>query len=154
MTVTKSGEMGGIGNIRANVTLRTVRDYYEDGTLHQQWQQYGETSDNVYHEWTQFSYDALGRTVETREYGGGTVKDRKVTGMVYDVLGRVAQVTDPDRNVTKFEYDNYGRQTAELILLGGVWVARVQRYDAFGNLVQTVDRNKRAIQYTYDALGR
>lgn len=73
------------------------------------------------------------------------------TELTYDVLGRVAQVRDPNGKLWTFEYDEFGRMTNATDPLGHTTRAT---YDRAGNAIMRIDRNAKYTNYTYDTLNR
>ena len=66
---------------------------------------------------TQYEYDALGRVtniIEADPDGAAGPQTNPVTTYTYDAAGQVTAVTDPLGNVTRYLYDNLGRQVTVL----------------------------------------
>ncbi len=74
-----------------------------------------------------------------------------VTKNVFDKLGRIVEVADPNGKSWTYEYDRFGRKTKENDPLGQ---ATRLFYDAAGNVVTRIDGNGRYTNYTYDELNR
>jgi len=70
---------------------------------------------------------------------------------LFDRLGRIVRVTDPNGKPWIYEYDRFGRKTKETDPLGQ---ATRYFYDAAGNVVTRIDGNGRYTNFTYDALNR
>ncbi|GIG71382.1 polymorphic toxin type 44 domain-containing protein [Phytomonospora endophytica] len=96
--------------------------------------------------------DALGRTVELRQY-----LDRSGTGAsdksfyAYAGNGQLDKVTDPAGNTWEYEYDLRGRRTA---LHDPDTGTSTTTYNAGGQVIASVDGNGEALSYEYDRLGR
>ncbi|MEV6967908.1 RHS repeat-associated core domain-containing protein [Hamadaea sp. NPDC051192] len=96
--------------------------------------------------------DAQGRTVELRQY-----HDRGATGgfdsttYAYTPRGDLRQVTDPAKNIWRFEYDLQGRQT--VVDDPDTGITR-RTYNSGGQLTSTVDGNGAQLSYAYDKIGR
>lgn len=74
-----------------------------------------------------------------------------VNAYAYDPFGNLAQVTDPDGNVTGFTYDLRGRKTAMSDPDQGSWT---YGYDVLGHLVRQTDALGQVTTLEYDLLGR
>lgn len=100
--------------------------------------------------------DAAGRTIRSdlHDYGltdvGETGSGRR-TNYVYDLLGRLVQVTDPKGITFDYGYDFYGNRIAASDPGLGDWT---MSYDLNGNLVSQTDASGQQITFTYDALNR
>ncbi|RMH59226.1 MAG: RHS repeat protein [Candidatus Hydrogenedentota bacterium] len=70
---------------------------------------------------------------------------------VITVPGRPVAWTDANGNVTRFEYDAWGRQVAEVYPDGS---PEETRYDAAGRVIEAIDRAGRSITFRYDPGGR
>ena len=66
---------------------------------------------------------------------------------MYDPVGNVLSVTDPDGNVTGYAYDRLNRQVSVTDPLDNV---ASMVYDLAGNLVQRTDADGRVTQYLYN----
>ena len=67
---------------------------------------------------------------------------------IYDLMGRLKQVTNPGGSITKYEYDPMGRLLCEEDHLG----KRITyKYDNAGNRTHVTDRNNNTTEYIYDA---
>jgi RHS repeat-associated protein len=99
-----------------------------------------------------YDVDAFGRTVQVREYSGtGPYTLYATTSYSYDVLGRLAQVTDAANNVTSMAYDPLGRKTGMVDPDMGSWS---YVYDAVGNLTAQRDGRNQWLYFEYDVLNR
>ncbi|MFF5340151.1 DNRLRE domain-containing protein [Streptomyces althioticus] len=116
---------------------------------------------------TDYTYDALGRPVatrdapvtgETRQTAATTV--RPTTTIGYNTFGETTDVRAPNGDVTHTEYDRAGRATSTTLpaytppgatspLPGEV----TRSYDAAGNLTSETDALGRVTTYAYDQLG-
>jgi RHS repeat-associated protein len=74
-------------------------------------------------------YDSLGRLAEVRQGSGA---EERIYRLAYDVLGFLAQVTDPLGRITRYTVDAAGRLTAIIAPDGR---QTVLTYDVRGNLV-------------------
>ncbi|WP_405006936.1 polymorphic toxin-type HINT domain-containing protein [Kitasatospora purpeofusca] len=96
--------------------------------------------------------DARGRTTELRQYKGGTPDGAyDATRYVYDVEGKLSQVTDGAGNAWRYGYDVHGRQTRSEDPDKG---ATTTVYDAADRPVSTTDARGVTVAVTYDILGR
>ncbi|MBI5694878.1 MAG: RHS repeat protein [Nitrospirae bacterium] len=144
---------------------------------------------NPLHIGSAMEYDAKGNMVKSTELGlldadGNDLDpaDNVVTLMAYDSAGRRTFVTDPEGNVTAYEYNDAGcgcpnggsSSTPAQITdpLGNVTVntfdkdgrviavtvnatvARSVKYDAAGRVAESTDAHGGMTAYTYDSLGR
>ncbi|HYX35758.1 MAG TPA: RHS repeat-associated core domain-containing protein [Oligoflexus sp.] len=98
---------------------------------------------------TEYSYDAIGRLLTTRE-GVGTPIERTVTH-AYDAVGNQTSIVDARGNTTSFAYDALNRMVASIDANGKT--AR-KSYDASANEAVMIDRLGRVSKKTYDALNR
>jgi YD repeat-containing protein len=94
------------------------------------------------------SYDLAGRLKAELKVGTGNF------AYEFDAAGNRTKVTDPDGNVTHYEYDKLNRLQYERITLNGVMLTKSYDYDANGNLAEFTDRDGRRTVYQYDALNR
>lgn len=94
--------------------------------------------------WTWFQYDdtfnALWKTIDTM--GGEIVLTRD------GYNGNVISVRDPNGQVTRFEYDDYNRRTAEIDPLGRRWT---YEYTGTDRIASMIDGNGRQTTYAYDS---
>lgn len=96
--------------------------------------------------------DARGRTVQLRQYHGGTPSGAyDAASYAYNPKGQLASVTDPAGNTWTYGYDLLGRQTRITDPDQGTTTAS---YDNAGQLTSTTDSRGQTLAYTYDALGR
>jgi RHS repeat-associated protein len=96
--------------------------------------------------------DALGRTIETRQYDNGT-SSGSYTSITYDydAKSRLTKVTDAGNNVWTYGYDLMGRRTTTTDPDAG---ASTTVYNDLDQAVATTDSRGKTISYTYDELGR
>lgn len=69
----------------------------------------------------------------------------------YDAFGRVAQMTDPNGNSRRFEYDRLGRT---IVTVDALNAERTTAYDAFSRTLTTSDALGHVTQYQYDDVAR
>ncbi|GAA3141114.1 RHS repeat-associated core domain-containing protein [Nonomuraea roseoviolacea] len=97
-------------------------------------------------------FDADGRTVELRQYTGGSPTGTyDATRYTYTPSGAQSSVTDPAGNVWRYGYDLRGRKVRSEDPDSGV---SSYAYDDEDRLVSTTDSRGRTLANTYDALGR
>jgi YD repeat-containing protein len=101
---------------------------------------------------SEFRYDALGQTVQSRQYAitvnlsanaseadvaaavaGQTGGNVRITSNAYDAAGRISSVTDAAGKSEYYGYDALGQRTSLTNKLGNVWT---YAYDAAGRLVE------------------
>jgi RHS repeat-associated protein len=110
---------------------------------------------------TEFVYDDLNRPIRITEpdpdgpFGSALAP---VTLLAYDALGRVVAASDPQRNVSIYEYDQLHRLTKVHAPIGasnsvGRGVTEYD-YDAAGQLTSMTDAEGRVTTYEYDDAGR
>jgi RHS repeat-associated protein len=97
---------------------------------------------------TTYEFDPAGRIAKVKQILG--------TGLVttlyeYDVHGNLTKVTDPNGNVTRYTWDDFGGMLTQVSPVTGT---TTYEYDAAGNLTNTTDANGAVTTRTYDALGR
>ncbi|WP_327673823.1 RHS repeat-associated core domain-containing protein [Kitasatospora sp. NBC_00458] len=96
--------------------------------------------------------DARGRSTELRQYHGGSPQGGyDATKYVYDIEGKLSQVTDAAGNAWKYGYDVHGRQTRSEDPDKGVITTA---YDAADRPVSTTDARGVTVAVSYDILGR
>ncbi|WP_307798678.1 RHS repeat-associated core domain-containing protein [Streptomyces beijiangensis] len=105
--------------------------------------------------------DAMGRTTETRTYGGTTPADTSygsATGSAYTSVkqsytrdGKPLLVTGPDDAKWSYTYDLFGRQVTATDPDKGTTSTT---YTALDQTATTQDANKATLVYKYDELGR
>lgn len=96
--------------------------------------------------------DALGRTVELRQYHDrGAAGAFDSTKYSYAGNGQLRQVTDPAANKWTYEYDLRGRRTA---LHDPDTGTSKTAYNPAGQITATTNANNETLAYKYDALGR
>ncbi|MEO8601475.1 MAG: toxin TcdB middle/N-terminal domain-containing protein [bacterium] len=99
---------------------------------------------------TETAVDSQGRTVEQRNYTGGSLVSALAQG--YDGLGRLLEVRQNDVMLKHFEYDSLGRKVAMLDQDSGSWR---YGYDGVGNLIWQDDpKQNQHVEICYDALQR
>jgi YD repeat-containing protein len=137
---------GRLSSVYDGANVRRYLVYNANGTLQSDYAAYGHATDQSR---TLYVYDGVGRVKEEhRAYG--TV-DVVVTRFVYDGLGNVITVTDPEQNQTNRTYDKVGRLKTETNALG-----HITRYDysAFGDVTCVTDARGNTTTNYYDKLGR
>ncbi|WUH64387.1 DNA/RNA non-specific endonuclease [Streptomyces sp. NBC_00441] len=116
---------------------------------------------------TDYTYDALGLPIETREApvtveteGAQPAIVRPMTTIGYDTFGDPVDARDPNGNITHTAYDRLGRSTSTTLPdytppgATTVLSSRVsQSYDAAGNLATETDALGKVTTYAYDQLG-
>ncbi|MFP1629863.1 RHS repeat-associated core domain-containing protein [Streptomyces sp. 5K101] len=97
--------------------------------------------------------NALGQTIERREYGGPqpTGTDFTSTWFTYTPAGQQKTVTGPDKAVWSYTYDLFGRQNSATDPDKGVTSIG---YDALDQIVSTTDAEQHKLVHAYDELGR
>ncbi len=115
----------------------------------------------------EFTYDARGRlssvkgpdgkVIEERVYNTKTgelqtVRDPRngnETSYLFDSMGRLSKVIDPEGHSVSYKYDSYGRLVALTDQAGETWH---REYDALGQMTATMDPLGRRYEYGYDGL--
>ena len=97
---------------------------------------------------TSYLYDRLNRKKTV------TDPNLEVTEYEYYLNGNLKSVEDAEGNITTFQYDQQDRVTEETIVLNSVEKTRFSDYDADGRLEQFTDRKGRVTQFRYDDLDR
>jgi RHS repeat-associated protein len=95
---------------------------------------------------TTFSYDALGRTMQTQDPRKGLITQS------YDAANNLIQVRDAKSNLTMFLYDDLNRQVAMQNAFSSN--PATYAYDLAGNLTSTTDQLGRRQDSTYDTFNR
>ncbi len=119
---------------------------------------------------TKYGYDVHGRQTSTRQVVGvddtnedyADDDDDLVTTVSYNAVGQVVTSTDVMGRVTQYIYDDAGRQTAVIQVVGELnWesaetddLVQTYRYDKAGRPVYSKDPLGRVTESTYDAAGR
>ena len=93
---------------------------------------------------TRYAYDKENRLIETIEDAEGMAIK---TTRAYDILGRLASLTDAQGAVTSYEYDSENRIVKETYADGG---EIHMSYDLKGRLVERRDQNNAVTNYFYD----
>jgi RHS repeat-associated protein len=105
--------------------------------------------------------DALGRTVERREYAGTATSDTDYgassgapytsTRFTYTLDGKQSTVTGPDQAKWSYGYDLYGRQVTVTDPDKGMTSTE---YTALDRVAKVTDSRSASLLYEYDVLGR
>ena len=97
---------------------------------------------------TVYAYDELHRmTSISRKLGAGNA----LSQYVYDVLDNIVAVTDPNGNVTRRDFDDFGRLQQMVSPVSGT---TSYVYDAAGNVVSVTDGNGAVTSRVFDADSR
>ena len=114
---------------------------------------------------TEYKYDTAGRLVQ-KTYPMILDEDTEaklypIEYFAYDAAGNVTAHTDPNGNVTNFEYDSRNRRVREMgpsVRVGGTETfarpTTVTTYDGVGNKTSVTDPNGNTTSFEYDALNR
>lgn len=98
-----------------------------------------------------YEYDSLNRLKKVLQkrliFPGPDV----VTQYGYDVQDNMASVTDPNGNITTYQYDDFRRVQQQTSPVSGV---TLYSYDEAGNLISSTDANGAALSRAYDAANR
>ena len=100
---------------------------------------------------TIYAYDALDRLESVTQKQTIAPGADIVTAYGYDLHGNLTSVTDPNGNITSYQYDDFGRLQRQTSPVTGV-TAYV--YDAAGNLGSVTDANGAVTTRTYDLANR
>ncbi|MEU9341672.1 RHS repeat-associated core domain-containing protein [Streptomyces sp. NPDC048278] len=105
--------------------------------------------------------DALGRTVERREYAGTATADTDYgassgapytsTRFTFTLDGKQSTVTGPDKAKWSYDYDLYGRQASATDPDKG---KTSTEYTALDQVAKVTDSRSTSLLYEYDVLGR
>ncbi|MEV4675608.1 MULTISPECIES: polymorphic toxin-type HINT domain-containing protein [Actinomadura] len=96
--------------------------------------------------------DALGRTVETRQYKTTNLSGAYLaTTVAYDGAGRPAEARDAAGNLWKTTYDVQGRPVTSTTPDKGTSTVT---YDHFDQVATSTDARATTLSYSYDKLGR
>jgi RHS repeat-associated protein len=124
--------------------------------------------------WTEYEYDARGRTVKVTPpggagytsyiYEGNTVKMVEPGGtrwkkFTINALGRLVKVTEPQPGggadvETSYEYNVFDKLKKVTMARGGVTQIRTFNYNTSGQLASVTQPENGTVSYTYDELGR
>ncbi|MEU6460829.1 RHS repeat-associated core domain-containing protein [Streptomyces sp. NPDC046976] len=98
--------------------------------------------------------DALGKTVERRDYAGSrpTGTDYMTTAYSYDAADRAKSITANDKSAWTYTYDLFGRQVSVDDPDKGETVTEYNELDQA--VKSTTDGGKKVLLFEYDALGR
>ncbi len=97
-------------------------------------------------------YDALGRLVERSERVDG---EWQATTFEYNLVGQLIAQTQPNGMRQEFDYDGYGRLTAQRALRGAALEGEAVYSYAGGQLVSLFDSLRDATEtYSFDSAGR
>ncbi|HZF07956.1 MAG TPA: carboxypeptidase regulatory-like domain-containing protein [Thermoanaerobaculia bacterium] len=100
---------------------------------------------------TRNGYDALHRLTQVQQTLAGAPGGIAGTSYSYDVMDDLAAVTDPNGNVTRYQYDDFRRLARQDSPVTG---ATTYQYDPAGNLTSTTDARGAVTTRTYDASNR
>ncbi|WP_229848732.1 RHS repeat-associated core domain-containing protein [Streptomyces melanogenes] len=97
--------------------------------------------------------NALGQTVERREYSGSEASGASytTTAFTYTPGGNQATITGPDKSRWSYDYDLYGRQTSSTDPDKG---KSSTSYNELNQAVNTTDARGKTLLTEYDSLGR
>ncbi|KJY20252.1 hypothetical protein VR46_44165, partial [Streptomyces sp. NRRL S-444] len=95
--------------------------------------------------------DALGRTVELKQYTNAGRTASQSTQYTYNKLGQLSQVTDPGNAKWTYTYDVRGLQTESNDPDKGITKTA---YDAGGRVTDVTDARNVTLHTDYDELGR
>jgi RHS repeat-associated protein len=82
---------------------------------------------------------------------------KSTTEYSYNFRGQVVEETDPDRNITKREYDKYGRLikvSSGIKLIAPLREESFEYADKSGNITKKIDGRGTATTYNYDKMNR
>ncbi len=100
---------------------------------------------------TSYTYDPAHRLSSVKQTLAIAASGSVTTSYRYDIGGNLTGVTDPNGNVTSYQYDDFGRMLTQTSPVTGT---TSYAYDLAGNLTSTTDANNAATTRTYDVLGR
>lgn len=100
---------------------------------------------------TIYSYDSLNRLKTVTQKQTIVAGSDVVTQYGYDVQDNLTSITDPNGNVTTYNYDDFHRIQKQVSPVTGT---TTYSYDASGNLLTTVDANSATTTRTYDLANR
>jgi RHS repeat-associated protein len=100
---------------------------------------------------TTYKYDPAGRVSMVQQTLAGAPDGFITTNYSYDTDGNLKSVTDPNGNVTTYQYDDFGEMTQQTSPVTGV---TSYVYDLGGNLTSFTDANQATTVRQYDTLGR
>ena len=102
----------------------------------------------------ELKYDAVGRLL----FRNVIMENARIlqTKYEYDAKGLQYRVTDPNGNITQFEYDLKGQLKKQIVdaKAGGLNLTTLFDYDARGNNVEVTKPNGVVTRYKYDQSGR
>jgi RHS repeat-associated protein len=104
---------------------------------------------------TYYKYDAIDRLTDIVAKVGSTADTitpaDAVTSSTYDAVGNMLTMTEPNSNVTTYQYDALNRKTKQTNAGGD---QTTTTYDPVGNTATVTVPNGNVYTYTYDALDR
>lgn len=100
---------------------------------------------------TDYTWDALGRLIETSTPDPYVTSKRLRTQYFYNLLGLLDRRIDPDGSVWRKEYSNTGRLLREIRPDGTF--SEIQ-YNIDGTVAASIDPNGNATRFVYDVLNR
>jgi RHS repeat-associated protein len=100
---------------------------------------------------TLYAYDAAGRLSKVEQLADSATSSWIDTNYDYDLQGNLAEVEDPNGNLTTYAYDDFGNLIQQVSPVTGT---TTYACDAAGNLVSTTDANGAVTTRTYDEMGR
>ncbi|MBU2569647.1 MAG: hypothetical protein KJ725_06325 [Gammaproteobacteria bacterium] len=101
---------------------------------------------------TQTDYDANGQVLEVRQETGDPLVPWQTTRYAYTFSGKQASVTDPQGNISSFQYDAIDRLWKTTDAEGRI---SERQYDALGRVIRVVDAlGNIGEEYSYSVNGR
>jgi len=98
----------------------------------------------------EYTYDRLGQTLSEKAYEAYP-ESFVETKYTYDLAGNVTSITDPNQNVSSFEYDKLNRCTKSINANGE---ATEQIYDNLGNIKKQIVSGDKLYQRKFDGEGK